>query len=101
MVSILSYSGSHVLFSRVIHLKCFEDELMALVVGDMPQRLRTSLERNVRNAFTVDMDGESVLQPRDSETDKMPTYPCLHFSYYARSRTEVSVVVGAFAIFFF
>lgn len=74
-------------------LKCSDGSLLAHVMSDMPDTIKKSLLRNVRNAFVARANDAAILRDRDSKSDpKGLVFPALHFSFYARSGTSVSEI---------
>ena len=86
--------------SKVIVFRgCVQDQL-AVIVGTMPQAMRLRLESCLKAAFARVVDRE-VVAPLDTrqvteETPGLkgapPTFKCVHFAWWARSATRVSVL---------
>ncbi|KAH9976959.1 hypothetical protein BJV74DRAFT_798638 [Russula compacta] len=53
------------------------------LIGDMPDDMRSSLERNIRNAFGVE-GGDSLIETNSSSTPGGHKFPAIHFAYYAQ-----------------
>jgi len=74
--------------SKEIQLDCSDGSLAAFIWGDLPDEMRSSLERNIRSAMNVEgcnplIDVDSAAAPSGH------TFPAIHFDYYARNGTLV------------
>jgi hypothetical protein len=67
-------------------MDCSDQSLLTAIWGDMPEDIRSSLERHIRNALRV--EGVSPLVQTDSATTA-GKFSAIHFDYYARNGTRV------------
>ena len=72
-----------------VSLQCSDGSLLAFIAGDMPDHLRTSLERNV-----VSVLGEDVLRSVESADDVYSDFGAIHFSWYSRCATKVRFIIS-------
>jgi hypothetical protein len=69
-------------------MDCSGQSLLAAIWGDMPEEMRSSLERHIRNALRV--EGVSPLVQTDSATTAGGhKFSAIHFDYYAHNGTRV------------
>lgn len=74
--------------SKDVRLNCSDGSLAAFIWGDMPQDMRSSLERNIRNALLVE-SGPSLVYTDSSEASSGVKFPAIHFDVYMRNGPRV------------
>jgi hypothetical protein len=73
---------------REVRLNCSNGSPEVLIWGDLPDDIRTSLERNIRTALAV--EGTRPLEDTDSsKTPGVHEFESIHFDYYVRNATGV------------
>jgi hypothetical protein len=78
------------IFRKEVQLNCADGSLGVFIWGDLPTEMCSSLERNIRTALIV--EGTSPIVKADSAiSPDGHTFPAIHFDYYARNGTLVSL----------
>jgi hypothetical protein len=78
--------------SKEVRLNCSDGSLAAFIWGDMPEDMRLSLERNVRNALLVD-GGPSLVHTDSSSASTGFKFPSIHLDMYMRNGPGVSETI--------
>jgi hypothetical protein len=91
---------AHAFNRKEIQLNCADGSLELLVWGDLPHNIRTSLARNIRTALAV--EGRHPLEAMDSsKTPGVHCFETIHFDYYVRNATQVSVFLSKLLPYFY
>ena len=71
-----------------VHLKCSDGSLLGLILGSMPDSLRSGLETSLLTAMGCTAS-HPVLENAATPDQEM-NFQAIHFSYYARNGEKVS-----------
>jgi hypothetical protein len=89
--SLLKVDSADTSSRKELQLNCTDASLSVSIWGDMPEDMRSSMDRNIRNAFRVE-GGASLMETDSSSRSGGQTFPAIHFSYYARHGTRVYII---------
>jgi hypothetical protein len=77
-------------FRKEIQLNSSDGSAYTFVWGNLPVDMRSSLEHNIRSALIVE-GGNPLVETDSAAAPDGHTFPAIHFDYYARNGTLVSL----------